>query len=65
MTGGQDVDFTNMRTTEIYNKTTRQFASYVDLPKRAAHHNLVAVNETHVVILAGSLPTDEVFIFDR
>ena len=64
VTGGHHNGST-LDTTELYNANTGAFASYVDLPKPMEAHNVVALNETHMVLLGGHSPTNDAYLFDR
>lgn len=59
VTGGETIS------TELYDDTTRQFYSYVDLPKTMSYHNMVNINDTHTVILGGAYTSGDIFIFSR
>ena len=60
VTGGND-----SLATEVYNVNGNSFEFSVDLPKTMRYHNLVNVNETHMVVLGGNEISDEVFIMER
>ena len=60
ITGGWNGD-----STETYNALDDSFVPGPDLPKYMYYHNLVNVNNTHMVVLGGQSTTDETFIFDR
>ena len=65
VTGGfQYENYERMRSTEVYDASTREFEPYVDLPVAANRHNLVNVNETHTVLVLSEAGT-ELYIFDR
>ena len=51
--------------TEIFNTLDNSFTFSIDLPKALYYHNLVNVNNTHMVVLGGQVITDEIFIFDK
>ncbi len=63
MTGGYDGDF--LSSTEMYDSATKRFSPYIDLPKAIGYHNLVNINNTHMVLLGGNDDTNEAFIFNR
>ncbi len=64
MTGGENFDF-ETKSTELYSVANNNFSLGVDLPQRLAYHNLVNVNNTHMVLLGGEDDIDDVYIFDR
>lgn len=55
----------DLNQTEVYNVIDDDFSNYVPLPKTMVYHNLVNVNNTHMVALGGDDYSDEVFIYDR
>lgn len=63
ITGGWMGDYLN--STEMFSDFSDQFAPYSPLPKDVSHHNLVNVNNTHMVLLGGYFLSNEVFIFNR
>ena len=68
ITGGKtyDVGGTIERySTEIFEVIEDDFTFGEDLPKTMNHHNLVNVNNTHMVVLGGDEYDNEIFIFDR
>ena len=64
VTGGYD-GFYVLEDTEIFDVNEERFTTGIDLPKEMHDHNLVNVNNTHMVLLGGFETTDEVFIIDR
>ena len=63
ITGGWDSQ--TLKTTEITDGKGGNFSSAVDLPRRMFYHNLVSVNNTHMVVLGGFAQSDSVSIFNR
>ena len=53
-----------LKSTEIYNATSRQFSQYIDLPIPMYFHNIFNINQTHVALIS-PYETDYIFIFDR
>ncbi len=53
--------------TEILNAFDNSFSNGVNLPKPMYVHNMVNVNNTHMVLLGGEADpnSDECFMFDR
>ncbi len=51
--------------TEFFSVSNNNFTYTVDLPKNMYYHNLVNVNHTHMVLLGGYYPSDEVYTIDR
>ena len=65
VTGGYN-GVSALSSTEVYNATRNIFSYGVEMPMEMSYHNLVNVNNTHMVLLGGQYPgCDEVFIFDR
>ena len=63
ITGGQGGDSDpEFNTTEVYSNSNGHFTSYVNLPRPASFHNLVAINETHFVFLGGNWINSNVII---
>ena len=63
ITGGYGGSFWD--STEVFSVNDNSFAFGVDLPKELENHNLVNVNNTHMVLLGGYVASDEVYIIDR
>ena len=63
ITGGYDG--TEIQDTEIFNVNNNSFSNTIDLPKAMWVHNLVNVNNTHMVVLGGRDNTDEVYYINR
>ena len=64
ITGGRnEVSFVRLPTTDILKSGADSFESHVDLPLGLAYHSLLALNDTHSVVLGGER-TSDVFIFD-
>ena len=63
ITGGYDRS--GLDSTEVYHVNDNSFSFGVDLPKEMYYHNLVNVNNTHMVLLGGSATSNEVYIIDR
>ncbi len=61
VTGGIHSPFS----TEFFSVSKNSFTYSVELPKKMYQHNLVNVNQTHMVLLGGQIPSDEVYIIDR
>ena len=53
----------NSKSTEVFDNDT--FSKGPELPKIMSRHNLINVNNTHMVTLGGNRVSDEAFIFDR
>ena len=53
VTGGFD-GLNTLDTTEIYNSTSMDFEDYVTLPRPMEAHNVVNVNDTHMVVVGGA-----------
>ncbi len=51
--------------TEIYDVVNGRFYPYVDMPVKLKGHNMVNVNNTHMVVLGGDEQTDQVYLYDR
>lgn len=60
ITGG---DGSGRHTTELYHPESG-FELFVDLPKAASWHNLVHINDTHVLMLCGISSTKDTYVFD-
>ena len=65
ITGGNSYPDYDSDTTEIFGVKNNSFACGVDLPKELEYHNLVNVNQTHMVLLGGQDLSDEIYIIDR
>ena len=65
ITGGRNDYQKYLDSTEVFNVNDNSFHFNVTLPKEMAYHNLVNVNNTHMVILEGKDLSDQVFIIDR
>ena len=65
VTGGWSVpDY--VASTEVLDLSTGPFFSLdVELPENMWSHNLVAINDSHVVALGGGVPNDQVYLYDR
>ena len=63
ITGGNDGD--DLNSTEVFDVNENSFSYGVNLPKNMHGHNLVNVNNTHMVLLGGHKTSDEVYIIDR
>lgn len=63
VTGGYYLN--SLSSTELYDSVTNRFSPYIDLPKALGYHNLVNINNTHMVLLGGSEDTNEAFMFNR
>ncbi len=65
ITGGSN-DESYLNSTEFFNVNDNSFTFRVNLPNQLFHHNLVNVNNTHMVLLGGfSYNGGEVFIINR
>ncbi len=66
ITGGYN-DNLALDSTEVINVTQGGNFSRaaVNLPKEMSHHNLVNVNNTHMILLGGQLDDGEIYIIDR
>ena len=62
ITGGSDGDNV-LNSSEIFNVMDNTFSMGIEIPLPLNHHNLVNVNNTHMVLL-GYYP-DQIYIFDR
>ena len=51
--------------TETYATAENDFVPSVVLPQEVWHHNLINVNNTHMVIVGSEAPSDEIVIYDR
>ena len=60
VTGGWSLD-----STEVFNVTSNAFKESVDLPEDRYDHNLVNVNQTHMVLLGDGFSSAEVYIINR
>ncbi len=65
VTGGYNDDDLQLQSTELYDADTMTFAPYVDLPRPVAYHNLVNINDTHMIMLGGDDFSHDVHLFDR
>ncbi len=63
VTGGWNGETIN--STEVYTVDDNDFEFGVDLPRPLGYHNLVNVNNTHMVVLGGYDVTNLVFMIDR
>ena len=63
ITGGEN-DNGVTESTEIYDGATEQFTPFVDLPVPMYGHNLVNINNTHMVALGGFFESNQAFMFD-
>ena len=63
ITGGYDGN--SLDSTESFNVDDNSFSYGLNLPKEVHYHNLVNVNNTHMVLLGGDDFSDEIFIMDR
>ena len=64
VTGGYDQNY-DLSSTEVFDVNENSFSYGVNLPKELHYHNLVNVNNTHMVLLGGQEHSNEVFIIDR
>ncbi len=53
------------RSTEVFDVLDNGFEFSVDLPKVMRYHNLVNVNNTHMVLLGGQDTSNDIFVIDR
>ena len=53
VTGGAYYGINNVNTTELYDRVTKQFTYYSEMPYETDLHNLINVNNTHTVLLGG------------
>ena len=65
VTGGYNNDEKALKSTEFFSVEKNAFDVSFDLPKNVDFHNMVNVNNTHMIVLGGQIETDEVFIIDR
>ncbi len=66
ITGGFDEGFSDLDSNDVFSVNGNSFSYGVKLPKEMAVHNLINVNNTHMVVLGGySSSADEVYIIDR
>ena len=63
ITGGWD-DGTRS-STELYNVVANEFTLHVELPETKEAHNLVRVNETHIMLTGDWDPTRKSWMFDQ
>ncbi len=63
VTGGLNGNF--LSTTEVFHVNSNSFSYGVSLPEPLDVHNLVNVNNTHMVVLGGYYPSDQIYIIDR
>ena len=63
ITGGTNGNY--LDSTEVFSVNDSSFTFGVNLPKKMYVHNLVNVNQTHMVLLGGEYTSDEVYITDR
>ena len=64
VTGGYN-GVASLSTTEIYNFDNNSFSTGPYLPTSLYNHNLVNVNNTHMVVLGGEFSSREIFILDK
>ena len=53
-----------LKSTEVYDYVTSDFAPFMDLPAPRDFHNLVKINESFIMLLGGQEAFNETFLFD-
>ena len=65
ITGGLNNNAYAMDSTEMYSTFNNSFNNGPNLPLERTNHNLVNVNNTHMVLLGALYSADEIYIYDR
>jgi len=63
VTGGHDNSQNFLSSTELFT-VGQGFSAYTNLPVALGYHNLVKVDDTHVMLLGGNVDSSKVWLFD-